>query len=176
MASRKKRTEIEWVGGIAPMPGYITGEGEPYRPEGLIWMGADGAVLGSTIGKPGEVMATAAASLRQAMERPMWGPPHEPTRVRVASAELAAALRSGFPKLEIVCAPTPELDSLMALMREKLDEDYEAHQSEPAAPASRPSERGLACGTSCPGAARVVRRRSVILEGRAPRRGSRLPS
>lgn len=35
MAARKKRTEIEWVGGIVSMPMYVTGEGEPYRPEAL---------------------------------------------------------------------------------------------------------------------------------------------
>ena len=36
------------------MPAYVTGEGEPYRPETLFWMSAEGAVLGHTVGRPGE--------------------------------------------------------------------------------------------------------------------------
>lgn len=41
----KQRTGIEWVGGLVSMPTYVTGEGEPYRPEALFWMSASGAVL-----------------------------------------------------------------------------------------------------------------------------------
>lgn len=44
----KKAAGIEWIGGTVAMPAYVTGEGEPYRPEALFWMGADGAILGST--------------------------------------------------------------------------------------------------------------------------------
>jgi hypothetical protein len=129
MAARKKRTETEWVGGLVSMPAYVTGEGEPYRPEVLFWMGAEGAVLGSTAGKPGEVLGTANTSLREAMERPMWGRPHAPSRVRVSSPDLAAALREGQPGLEVVCAPTPEIDAVLATMREKIGEDAETEQS-----------------------------------------------
>jgi hypothetical protein len=32
MAAKKKRTGIEWVGGLVSMPAYVTGEGDPYRP------------------------------------------------------------------------------------------------------------------------------------------------
>ena len=42
MAPKKKRAGVEWVGGVVPMPAYVTGEGEPYRPEVLLWMSADG--------------------------------------------------------------------------------------------------------------------------------------
>jgi hypothetical protein len=28
--AKKKRTGIEWVGGIVSMPAYVTGEGDPY--------------------------------------------------------------------------------------------------------------------------------------------------
>ncbi len=65
---------------------YVTGEGEPYRPETLFWMGAEGAILGSTVAKPGELLAMASESLQSAMEKPMYGRPHAPTRLRVASA------------------------------------------------------------------------------------------
>ena len=64
MTARKKRTGIEWVGGLVSMPAYVTGEGEPYRPEALFWMGAEGAVLGHAVGKPGELVGLACESLR----------------------------------------------------------------------------------------------------------------
>ncbi|MEO7731497.1 MAG: hypothetical protein ABIY55_11030, partial [Kofleriaceae bacterium] len=95
MAAKNKRTGIEWVGGLASMPAYITGEGDPYRPDMLIWMSADGAVLGHESGKPGSLLGLACESLRSTIERPIFGQPHAPQRVRVASRELAEALRAG---------------------------------------------------------------------------------
>jgi hypothetical protein len=114
---------IEWVGVTAVMPAYVTGDGEPYRPEVLFWMGADGAILGSTTAKPGELLPLAGESLQSTIEQPMFGEPHSPTRVRVASAELADALRVGHPSLDVVCAPTPELDEMLSLFLEKMAED-----------------------------------------------------
>lgn len=124
-----KRTGVEWVGGLVSLPARVTGDGEPYRPETLFWMGAEGAVLGSTVGKPGEVLGLASRSLQSTIERPMFGQPHAPGRVRVASPQLADALRAGHPGIDIVCAPTPEIDAVAALMREKLGEGAEAEQS-----------------------------------------------
>ncbi|XXF78304.1 hypothetical protein P2318_00680 [Myxococcaceae bacterium GXIMD 01537] len=129
MAAREKGNEVEWVGGLVSLPAYVTGEGAPYRPEAVIWLGADGAVLGTTVGKPGEALAGVGESLRDAIEHPMWGQPHVPARVRVASPEFAAALREGHPGLEVVCAPTPEIDAVLAAMREGLGADAKAVQS-----------------------------------------------
>src|SRR5690606_41102281 len=120
MAVKKKRIGIEWVGGIVAMPVYVTGEGEPYRPETLFWMSAEGAVLGHSVGKPGELVELACESLRRTIEQPMFGRPHAPDRVRVASPELAEALRAGQPDLEVVCAPTPEIDAVFAARREQI--------------------------------------------------------
>jgi len=69
MASKNKRAGIEWVGGLVSMPAYVTGDGGPYRPEVLFWMSADGAVLGHTAGKPGELLGLASASLQSTIER-----------------------------------------------------------------------------------------------------------
>jgi hypothetical protein len=129
MSASKKRTGTEWVGGIVSMPAYVTGEGEPYRPETLFWMGAEGAVLGHTLGKPGEVVELARESLRSAIEQPMFGRPHAPDRVRVASPELAEALRAGQSEIEVVCGPTPEIDRVFAAMRERMNDDAETEQS-----------------------------------------------
>ncbi|MCC6748391.1 MAG: hypothetical protein IT371_12080 [Deltaproteobacteria bacterium] len=129
MATNTRRRGIEWVGGIVSMPAYVTGEGEPYRPEALFWMNADGAMLGHRAGKPGTLLARAADILRDTIERPMWGPARAPSRVRVASPELAAALRAGHPTLEVVCAPTPEIDAALASLREALAADADDETS-----------------------------------------------
>jgi len=128
-SGRRGATAIEWVGGTLTLPAYVTGEGEPYRPEALFWMTADSAVLGSTAVRPGELLPLASASLQSAIEQPIVGRPHAPTQVRVASAELADTLRAGYPEIEVVCAPTPELDELFALMRETLGDGGATGQS-----------------------------------------------
>lgn len=129
MADRKRRSGIEWVGGIIAMPAYVTGEGEPYRPEALFWVSEEGAVLGHTLGKPGELVEVACESLWSTIARPMFGRPHAPDRVRVASPKLAEALRAGQPDLEVVCAPTPEIDAVFAAMREQINDDAETVRS-----------------------------------------------
>lgn len=114
------------------MPALVTGEGEPYHPETLLWLCAEGAIVGSRMARPGEVLGMASESLSEAIERPLWGRPHRPRRVRVSSPELAAALRAANTGIEIVCAPTPELDEVLAEMREalKLEAAAEAAEAE----------------------------------------------
>jgi hypothetical protein len=119
----KETAGIEWVGGTVVLPAYVTGDGEPFRPEVLFWMGAEGTILGSTTAKPGELLPLVGESLQSTIERPMFGEPHSPTRVRVASAELANAVRAGHPGIDVVCAPTPELDAMISMFLEKMAED-----------------------------------------------------
>lgn len=123
MPKQKRRRIIEWLGGVIPMPAVVTGEGEPYRPETLVWLGAEGALLGHAVARPGEMVGLVSDSLQRTIESPVFGRPHTPERVRVASPELAAALRTGHPGLEIVCAPTPELDEVAASMRAHMSEN-----------------------------------------------------
>lgn len=125
MAARKKRSGVEWVGGLVSLPGHVTGEGEPFRPEALFWIGAEGAVFGTEMGKPGELLGMACESLQRAIEQPTVGRARAPARVRVASPALADALRAGHPSIEIVCAPTPEIDAVVAMLKEKMDEGAE---------------------------------------------------
>ena len=123
----KKKTRIEWVGGSTLMPGYVTGEGEPYRAEALLWLDHNGLIRGATVLKPGTLLAGASDNLRQALSE---APPDQtPRTLRVASKALADVLRAGHPSLEIVCAPTPELDAAMASMREAMSKDDEGDQS-----------------------------------------------
>lgn len=106
----------EWIGGAVTLPGYVTGEGEPFRPRALLWVRADGAILGTSICRPGEELEIACESLQETIREPMLGEPHAPERIHVASAELASVLRAGHPGIEFVCRPTPELDALLAAM------------------------------------------------------------
>jgi hypothetical protein len=124
-----KLKQCDWIGGLVSMPNYVVGEGEPFRPEALFWISVEGRVLGTSLGKPGEVLEMANDSLRETMRRPMWGRPHIPARVRVASPELAAALRAEHRKIEIVLAPTPELDAVVAALSEHLEGDADLQQS-----------------------------------------------
>lgn len=123
MTEKRRRTGVEWVGGIVTMPAYITGEGEPYRPEALFWIDADGMMLGTAVERPGELLPAASECLQETIEHPMFGRPHAPARLRVASPGLADALRAGHPGIEVVCAPTPELDALVAHLRAEMEED-----------------------------------------------------
>lgn len=125
----KKAKTIEWIGGITSMPAYITGEGEPYRPDALFWMTEEGMILGPTLTKPGELLAKAAESLQSAIEQPEAGFPTAPNRVRTASPELADALRARHPWIEVVCAPTPEMDEMLLFMSEEMDADGIYQQS-----------------------------------------------
>jgi hypothetical protein len=112
------------------MPAYVTGEGEPYRPQMLLWMIPGGPVLGTTMEKAeSALLATASDRLRSAIEAPMVPGTRPPARVRVASPELADALRSTGAAPEIVCAPTPELDHVVASLRQHMDDDAETEQS-----------------------------------------------
>jgi len=110
----------EWVGGIVSMPAYVNDADAPYRPEILLWLNAEGLVIGTTIGKPGEILARASDHLRATIERPMIGPPHSPARLRVSSDALAAALRASHPSIEITCGPTPEIDQVLEGMSEHM--------------------------------------------------------
>ncbi|MGE0386986.1 MAG: hypothetical protein AB7Q97_19860 [Gammaproteobacteria bacterium] len=123
MARKRKHSGIEWVGGLVSMPAYVTGEGEPYRPEALFWLDADGLIVGQLSGRPGEVLGMAAGHLRSTIAQPLAGRSGRPARVRVASPDLARALRAEHAGMAIVCAPTPEIDEMFAALREYLGDE-----------------------------------------------------
>jgi SEC-C motif len=105
-------------------------EGEPYRPELIIWMDLpDGTVVGHHLQDPKAPIAFG-ATLATAMQRPLVGPPRRPARVRVATRELAESVRQVLgDDVEIVVAPTPELDAVLEAMKhaprdDRPDESY----------------------------------------------------
>ena len=63
------------------------------------------------------------------MAKPMVGKVDQPTRVRVSTPELAGVLRAGHPSLDIVVGPTPEVDAVMASMREHMSDHADEEQT-----------------------------------------------
>ena len=140
----------EWVGGRLLAPMYIT-EGEPYRPEVIVWMEfPEGLVVGTHLMNPTEPDLSFGESLVRAMRHPMIGAPRRPSRIRVADASHAAEVRAVVgDAVEVTVAPTPELHEVIRTMSEHLgtqdDEEpasyFEGGRVSPAAvrkPASTP--------------------------------------
>ena len=119
----------EWVGGTLLPPFFVT-EGEPYRPELVVWMDLpSGLVVGHHLQDP-KAPVEFGATLTGAMERPLAGPPRRPARIRVATSRLAESVRrAAASDLEIVVAPTPELDEVLEAMRRAPQSDDAPDQS-----------------------------------------------
>lgn len=110
---------VEWVGGLIKVPAYVAGDGEPYRPEALFFLDETGVVLCSQVARADLLLSAAGQSLRDTIGQPLFGHKRAPTAIRVASAALARELQASCPELEVVCAPTPELDPLVVALNEK---------------------------------------------------------
>lgn len=122
MSKKRAARMTEWVGGTFEMAAYVTGEAEPYRPHSTVWMiPPDGPILGASVARGPDAATELASSLVVALERPMVPGFPIPTRLRVASKDLADAIRRAVPPgVEIVVAPTPEVDGVSASMSQHL--------------------------------------------------------
>jgi hypothetical protein len=91
-------------------------EGQPYRPDVLVWLELpDDLIVGMQLVTPKAPVGFSEA-LANALSRPAVGLPRRPARIRVAEESLAAEIRSAASGIEIVVAPTPELDVLLDRM------------------------------------------------------------
>ncbi len=121
LRSLRNEAVVELIGGSAVISAEIVNGLEPaYNPKVLLWANTERFVLGWKLAKPDELLGLACQSLQDTIDRPMFGVAIKPTRVRVDSMELAETLRTGFPELEIVCAPTPELKEPLAGLQKQL--------------------------------------------------------
>ena len=59
-----------------------------------------------------------AATLAEAMAKPAVGKPRRPSKIRVADMAYAAELREAFSDIEVVVAPTPEIDEVVEELAE----------------------------------------------------------
>jgi hypothetical protein len=105
----------EWVGGIVTLPSYVTEGDKTYRPSVILWIdAATEMILGTSVIDPKDALAAAGTNLRDTARGLKAGGPVLPGRVRVATQELADALRRApIDGVEVVCAPTPELDRVI---------------------------------------------------------------
>nr|VFK60025.1 MAG: hypothetical protein BECKTUN1418D_GA0071000_11132 [Candidatus Kentron sp. TUN]VFK62349.1 MAG: hypothetical protein BECKTUN1418F_GA0071002_13001 [Candidatus Kentron sp. TUN]VFK71881.1 MAG: hypothetical protein BECKTUN1418E_GA0071001_13111 [Candidatus Kentron sp. TUN] len=113
--NRYIRTVHEWIGGRVSFPIYITDVDEPFRPEAILWLELpENLIVFDEIIYSGEQDVSFGNTFLTAMKQaPMVGSSRSPTRVRVADSDLAAQIRDVVPDMEIVVAPTPELDDVV---------------------------------------------------------------
>ena len=112
-----------WQCGVAQLPGYVGGEGEPFRPVGIFWMNEDGMLIGTQVAHPDSLEDQIIISLEQVMARPLAGVPQRPSRIRVKSPGIAALLQANTVGIDIVCGPTPEVDEALRAMTEAFAAD-----------------------------------------------------
>jgi hypothetical protein len=77
-------------------------------------------ILDTQLVHPNEAMSQAAQLFERATRDPRNGPPHTPKRLRVSDEALATALRGSIDDVELVLAPTPEIDQIVEDMRAHL--------------------------------------------------------
>src|SRR5437870_3257587 len=110
----------EWIGAVITLPSYVSGDGPPYRPSALIWLEPEsGLIVGMEVLKQDEAFGRAAELFRRASDSPMAGEPRKPRRLRVATPELAHALRD-MGDVDLVIAPTPEIDEMSSALFERM--------------------------------------------------------
>lgn len=120
MAAKKRRDGVEWVGGVVVLPAAAVGKPEGARAEALVWMSSEGEPIGSISGEATALIGRAGESLRSLIERTGLAGAPKPRKVRVASQSLAEALRAAGVGVEVVCAPTPELDAMSSSVIDRL--------------------------------------------------------
>lgn len=136
--TKRRGAPIEWIGGNMMMPAPADGS-EPL--ETFFWLNAQGDLLGTATYAASDMAERIGDSFVATTESPAVGEPHVPARIRVESAEHAAALRGAVgPETEVVCAPTPEAEPVrisLAAYLEKVgsvdDETYLSSGLEPEA-------------------------------------------
>lgn len=113
----------EWVGGAVKPSSYVIDESGSFRPTAIVWLDGDRMMQGMDMAMPGEEIETALASLDEALHKPKFGQPLPPTKIRIADPDIADVVKRHYTSIEVVLAPTPELDEIEKSMSEfKSDE------------------------------------------------------
>ncbi len=115
-----RRNVIEWVGGRYPAPGDVVENGVRTRPDVALWIvNPDGLIVAAEIGESPLAPDAVAAALTKTLELPLR---HDGRfRVRVADPSVADAVRRQLgDRVDVVVAPTPDLDAVAAQMQRDL--------------------------------------------------------
>ncbi len=124
MGTTSEKSGGEWLGVVFAVPMYVTEDGEPYRPEAVMFFDAhEGAVVGYELVKPVEARTEIAKLFEQATQAPLTGAPRRPATLRVPTEEIAAALRGKIGEIAITVAPVPELQEVIAALLEHMNTD-----------------------------------------------------
>ncbi len=109
--------KVEWVGAITQMaPPADVEDAAP--ADVLAFLAPGGPLLFLEMNAPDALLADAATHLRSAIERPLSGPAHAPTSVRLSTDTLADALRAALPDgITLTVGPTPEVEAALEIVR-----------------------------------------------------------
>ncbi|MGD9546689.1 MAG: YecA family protein [Candidatus Krumholzibacteriia bacterium] len=115
-------TPREWVGGCIPAPFPEGSEQRAVAPDILIWLEMPGLmILGSEPAPPRSGFKALGRMLKTSMQKPLTGKPRRPDRIRVATEEMATAVRRFAGKdVPVIVAPTPEIDQIQDMMADML--------------------------------------------------------
>lgn len=110
----------EWIGALVDFPGFVEGAGEAaYRPTVVVWYEPESElIVDSELVRPEQALSRAAGLFHLATKEPKAGEPRIPRRVRVSDRALASALVPFVGDVEVVVAATPEIDHVVASMRD----------------------------------------------------------
>lgn len=106
----------EWIATRFPLSSYVNDRDPPYRPHAVVWL-SDRGILRADVVYPEEPNDVIGRELREAMERPMVGPPRRPARIRVQDPQLVDPIRAVVGNaVAIRVGPTPEADRVREFM------------------------------------------------------------
>lgn len=119
-----EQNPAEWVGGVRESPHFVLDRDPPWRPLIALWIDLpSGLVVGHELVDPDEAGRPLEAALRGGLERAQLDP-RQIGRFRVESEELAREVRNvAGDDAEIIVAPTPELDDVLAFLAKGPGED-----------------------------------------------------
>lgn len=106
-----------WQADTRPMPAWVTGEGQPYRP----WMAVvvsrkEEVVLAFQTSRDRPAADALWEAVFQAVRRPMAGDPRRPSAIEVSSAELREALLPRLDRAGIECHVSERLEYLDSVL------------------------------------------------------------
>jgi tetratricopeptide (TPR) repeat protein len=106
-----------WQADIRPMPAWITGEGEPYRPwVAVVINRTDDLVLAHQAAPERPPADWLWEAIRQAIRQPAIGEPHRPGLIEVGSAEQREALLPLLDRAGIECVAVEQLEHLESVL------------------------------------------------------------
>jgi hypothetical protein len=111
------RADEVWQADVRPMPAWIMGQGQPYRPwVALVVSKTEDLVLAYRMTPERPPADWLQEAVFEAVRRPMTGNAHRPGVIEVGSAEQQEALLSRLHRAGIACVASDRLDHLESVL------------------------------------------------------------